>query len=345
MDKYTRNHDGRFASRGKAVSAEAAQEQKQSELAARTLALPPRTRPPKLPPIFSAYVLHLERTGRAKSTVDRNRASLIRLSQWFALQRVEPAAATELILEEYVSHLNRAVAETTASRETTNIKAAYRYAVRIGIVEKSPAEYLKPPKVTEVEPEVFSNEELRCIRAAIRDGLEETIFYALSYAGLRRCELVGLTWESVDLGAQLMTVRGKGSKLRRVPIHPVLAEVLFQHRRRTGGQQTVLGRGGSLRNVNQRIENLLQRAGVDGGNRPAHRFRKTVATVLFEERVQTDVIDRIMGWAPQSIRSRYYTRIPEAAMVEAVLRLYESDPIEAPPSQSITSSEAIPAAS
>jgi integrase len=138
-----------------------------------------------------------------------------------------------------------------------------------------------------------------------------------------------------------MTVRGKGGKLRRVPIHPVLAEVLLQHRLRTGGQQTVLGRGGSLRNVNQRIENLLKRAGVDGGNRPAHRFRKTVATVLFEEGVQTDVIDRIMGWAPQSIRSRYYTRIPEAAMVEAVLRLYQSDPIEVPPSHAATGGHAL----
>jgi hypothetical protein len=50
-----------------------------------------------------------------------------------------------------------------------------------------------------------------------------------------------------------------------------------------------------------------------------------------EEAVQTDVIDKILGWAPTSIRQRYYTRIGDRSLYDAILKLYESDPIERAP--------------
>jgi integrase len=79
------------------------------------------------------------------------------------------------------------------------------------------------------------------------------------------------------------------------------------------------------------LEPLLRRAGVDGGSRPAHKFRATVQTVLFEEGVRTDVIDKMLGWAPSNVRQRYYSRVRDEAMYEAILKLYVSDAIERAP--------------
>jgi integrase len=70
---------------------------------------------------------------------------------------------------------------------------------------------------------------------------------------------------------------------------------------------------------------------VCGGNRPAHRFRKTAATSLYEEGVPTDTIDKIFGWSAHSIRVLYYTRIPDTSLYGGILKLYASDPIERPP--------------
>ena len=327
MGSSQRHHDGRFAKAGEAVSAETALRAKQAELAARETASS-KGGTVKLHPLFEAYLSHLERKGRDPKTVARNRSSLVRLERWLVELGVDANDVTEILLEEYAAWLRSTLAETTAHRETAHFKAAYRYAARMGMIEASPAANVEAPKVAEVEPEVFSNAELRQIRASIMDDLEEVIFYGLAYGGLRRHELVELTWAAVDLDQQFMTIRGKGSKLRRVPLHPVLAEVLASHRRRHPDTETVLSRGGSLRNVNHRLGRLLERAGVDGGNRPAHRFRKTVATVLYEEGVQADVIDKIMGWAPTSIRQRYYTRVADHSLYEAILKLYQSDPIE-----------------
>jgi integrase/recombinase XerD len=326
-----RSSDGRFAAPGKAISAEAAHAAKQRELAARQTDSPHKGGSVQLHPVFQAYVAHLERKGRDEKTTSRNRCSLARLSIWLADLGLDPNHATEVVLEEYVAWLSAACAETTANREIAHVKAAFRYGVRLGMLEANPAADIEAPKIAEIEPEVYSNEQLRRIRVAISSDLEEIVFYGLAYAGLRRHELVELTWDAVAFEGQFLTVRGKGGKLRRVPLHPTFAEVLAIRLRRYPGAEKVLGRGGSLRNVNAVLARLLERAGVDGGNRPAHRFRKTVATVLYEEGVQTDTIDRIMGWSPSSIRSRYYTRIGDRSLYDAILKLYASDPIERAP--------------
>lgn len=94
-----------------------------------------------------------------------------------------------MVVEEYFAWLSREMAQTTANREATMVKAAYRYGKRLGMVGESPAEHVRAPAVDEVEPEVYSNDELRRIRAAIRDDLDDVIFYGLAYEGLRRFEL------------------------------------------------------------------------------------------------------------------------------------------------------------
>jgi site-specific recombinase XerD len=223
--------------------------------------------------LFTTYLSHLERKGRDQKTVARNRYSLARLNSWLAETGNEPKDATEPLLEEYVAWLWSNYAENTTSREVAHIKAAYRYAVRLGAIVKSPAANLECPKVSEVEPAVFSNDELRQIRAAIKDDLEEMVFYCLADSGLRRAELCSLTWpedaekdrngnpiNAVDLPKRIITVRGKGGKIRKVPIHPCLAEVLAAAHKR--GTETPLGRGGSMRNVNYRLERLLERGGL-----------------------------------------------------------------------------------
>jgi integrase len=331
QSSLARHYDGRFAKAGEAVSAEALYAVKQAELAARNAVPKEGTDMHPLHPFFVTYVTHLERKGRDHKTIDRNAYGLRRLATWLASAGVEPVDTTELLLEEYVAHLSTCLAPTTATTEVAYVKAAYRYALRLDLIKKNPAENIEAPAVPLSDPEVFSNEELRRIRAAIRDDLDEAIFYGLAYTGLRRAELVSLTWDDVDFGNAVISITGKGSKPRKVPMHPLLVEVFASVKRRKGGEGTVLGRGGSLRNVNQRIENLLSRAGVGGGNRPAHRFRKTVSTVLFEEGVRGELIDKLLGWSPISIRQRYYTRIPDRALYDAVLKLYVSDPIESAP--------------
>gem|GEM_PF-4484499 len=233
-------------------------------------------------------------------------------------------------LLQYVGWLRNTVANTSAKSETEKVKSCFRYAVRIGMIAKNPAEYVETPTLEDREPETYTNEQLRRIRAVLMTDLEELIFYFLVYTGARRFEVSQLRWEDVDFELGMMKIMGKGRKLRKVPIHPRLAEVLVQRKRKVGGE-FVLGEGGSTRNINTRLEKLLKRAGVDGGNRPAHRFRATVQCALYEEGVREDVIDAILGWGPRTVRQRYYSRVRDEVAHEAIRRLYRSDSIERAP--------------
>lgn len=275
-------------------------------------------------PLLEQYVAHLTRKGRDPKTIARCRRALERFSGWCQIEGIAPEQISEVDVEEYVAWMTGTLAVTTAHRETGYVKAAFRYAMRRGDVEKSPATHVEAPKLPEKEPEVFSSAELRKMCAAIASNEEKKVFYGLAFTGLRRHELAQLLWEDLDQELGYVLVHGKGGKLRRVPLHPRLVAVLEPLREYPGSRIIT----GSTRTLNRRLDALLVRAGVDGGNRPAHRFRKTVATSLTEEGVSPDVIDKILGWAPSSIRTRYYSRLPEKALQDAIVKLYASDPIE-----------------
>ncbi len=280
-----------------------------------------------LDPLFVPYIEELEiMRRRDPKTVDRNRYALARLSLHLAETGTKAAEVENGLLSRYFVGLLSSLAESTVSTEVAYVKAAYRFAVEEGRMEKLPTIRFERQNGYS-EPKTFSNDELRKIREEIGDPLDWTLFHLLAYTGCRRAELVNLTWADVDFEARELRVVGKGNKPRRVPIHPLLLKVLRERQRKYPNSATVLGAGGSMRNVNARPGALLKRAGVDGGNRPAHAFRKTVASVLAEEGVSIDDIEKILGWTSQSIRGRIYTRT-NPNLYDAILKLYASDPIE-----------------
>ena len=54
----------------------------------------------------------------------------------------------------------------------------------------------------------------------------ELMFKLLATTGLRRSELVSLTWEQVDLVNETIRIAGKGKKERILPLHPHLKPLL-----------------------------------------------------------------------------------------------------------------------
>lgn len=273
--------------------------------------------------ILEQYVTHLTRKGRDPRTVARCRRALERFDGWCRSIDAWPSDVSEVDIEEYVAWMAGALATTTAHRETGYVKAAYRYAARRGTVKSSPAAHVEAPKVPEKEPEVFSNAELRRMRQALSNDEEYKIFYGLAFTGMRRHELAQLKWSDFDPELGYLVVTGKGGKMRRIPLHPKL--VAIWRSLRGNDDDSIVS--GTTRTINRHLNAVLRRAGVNGGNRPAHRFRKTVATSLTEEGVSPDVIDKILGWAASSMRARYYSRLPEKALQDAIERLYASDPV------------------
>ncbi len=74
------------------------------------------------------------------------------------------------------------------------------------------------------------------------------------------------------------------------------------------------------------MRTIVDRAFVEV-EQPSHAFRRTVATVMYEDGVRARVIERIMGWAPRQMYERHYLRVADQAMHDAIRGLYAADPL------------------
>jgi len=263
--------------------------------------------------------------------VRANVAALRRLDAWLGHQGLAVADLSLFACERYFAELLDDAAVSTVRRHLAVVRAAYRYGIRHGIASHDPTGDVRLPRLPDREPATYSNEELRAIYAAIRSEREEIVFFLFAFAGLRLCEASALSWGEVDFERSQLKLIGKGGKLRLVPLHPVLTQVLRDHRRRARpGRAHVVGtihdRRLAHRTWIDTVGNLVRRAEVEIEG-PSHAFRRTVATVMHEHGVRSAVIDRIMGWAPRTVRDRHYVRIAPQVMRDAILTLYRDDPI------------------
>jgi integrase len=48
--------------------------------------------------------------------------------------------------------------------------------------------------------------------------------------GMRRSEIVDLTWEQIDLDSNTVIVHGKGNKERLFPLHPMVISLIHKYR-------------------------------------------------------------------------------------------------------------------
>ncbi len=281
--------------------------------------------------LFERYLTLLDQRQRDIKTLRQNRQALRHLDTWFSTYGIEPATATEEDLQTFFAAQSQRYAYYTVKNRLVIARSLYRWAVRQGAVKTDPTQEVKIGRAPEIEPETLTNAQLRKVLAACATDREYTIFHLLAYTGLRREEVLTLKWQDVNWETSELKVVGKFGKLRRVPIHPALGEALITAQTRSRIGQLYVVESSRKSRISQAHfhkiwSEVLDRAGVEL-KQPAHAFRKTVATVLYEHGVREDYIDKILGWAPSGVRQKHYSRVADDSIHEAILTLYQDDPI------------------
>ncbi|MFQ5499089.1 MAG: tyrosine-type recombinase/integrase [Candidatus Zixiibacteriota bacterium] len=152
--------------------------------------------------------------------------------------------------------------------------------------------------------------------------LRDYTIVALLYAtGIRRQELATIRLADIDLTSGMITVHGKGNKVRMVPIGDRTLEELrsyldvreeFEQSRRLlrgtdtqSNSQLLLNRGGrplSVRSIDRIVQKFGRRYGVD---LTPHRLRHSFATHLLENGADLMLIKEILGHATLSTTQKY----------------------------------------
>lgn len=277
--------------------------------------------------VFEQYTERLRRKRRSPHTISAFATAATRLDHWLQARGLSAETATYDDLDEYFDTLE--LAPNSRRTHMKFIKAAYNSAVLRGAMRHNPAIDLEPPRMPDREPKIIPNDELRAIRDGIVLDRDWVFFHLLAYTGMRRAEIRGLRWDDgrdegsvVRFEGQTIRVIGKGGRLRLVPIHPALAEVLVEERAVPGA--FVVRSSGRRGVAEQTMQEMTKR--LSPVYTP-HDFRRTVATSLRRNGVDESVRNRILGWGPRDIFQRHYDNVADPELHRGILRLYADDPL------------------
>jgi integrase/recombinase XerC len=149
-----------------------------------------------------------------------------------------PAAVDRKVVRRYLAHLASTVeprprSPRTIARDLSALRRWFGWLRRHGHVDADPTAGLSAPKGEARLPRVLKADEVHQLLeeppASVADDppavrvRDEAVCELLYGSGLRVGELVALRTGDVDVSARMVTVWGKGSRQRRVPMSPPAA--------------------------------------------------------------------------------------------------------------------------
>lgn len=275
--------------------------------------------------------LRVER-GASAHTLKGYRCDLKSLSEYLEGREASLLHAELNDLRAHLAQLAGArPAPSTTRRRLASYRSFYRWALREGLVQVSPAERLVSPKAQITVPRFLDvGEASGLVENPVQDGWfqarNKALLELLYAAGIRVAEAAALGLQDVDLKTQLVDVRqGKGRKQRRVPFGPPAAEALriWISRRGNRGEALFLNKDG-LRLSVRSMYRIVRDSGVQNGLSGVHphALRHTCATHMLAGGADLRAIQEQLGHASLSTTQRY-----AHVSVEQLINVYrESHP-------------------
>ena len=278
-----------------------------------------------VPPEMAAW--HVEGfvaslTGSAANTVAAYRSDLLAFVEWAATRDVvAPDHVDRLLLRRYVAFLGAnpdgAMARRSVARHVSSLRRYFRYLRREGVLEIDPSTSLRAPSGDGRLPRVLDHADV----STLLDGpasedephwrrlRDDAVLELLYGSGMRVGELCGLQVDSLDLAAGAVSVWGKGSKQRRVPLSdPAVVALRAWLAIRS---DVVLPETGPALFGNERgrvltprdVRRILDRRSPQPTH--PHALRHTFATHLLDGGADLRAVQELLGHADVSTTQRY----------------------------------------
>jgi len=212
---------------------------------------------------------------------------------WCADRDLDPLDASRPHLELYVRWMqeHRHYAASTVSRRIAVVAGFYRTCVIDGVLEHSPAEYVRRPNVPAQSPTLgLSHLQFEAMLAAGRDSSNDFDFALvclLGLLGLRIFEACGLDVSDLgeEHGHRVLRVLGKGHKIVQVPLPPAVGRAIDRAiGSRTSGPILLNTRGNRMDRhaATRRLRRLQKQAGFSLKRMHPHMLRHTFVTTMLD---------------------------------------------------------------
>ena len=210
----------------------------------------------------------------------------------------------------------------TAARKLASLRAAYKYFIRVGLLEEDPAGAVKSPKLARELPDVLSIPEVTQLLEApdtaeplgIRDRALLEVLYS---SGIRAAEMAGLKLDDIDLQRGLIRVLGKRRKERIAQLGSYATKAVEAYLRVRGelgapAHTTVFvnARGGPLttRSAQRVVERYVRQVIPSRKEVSPHTLRHTFATHMLNAGADLRVVQELLGHESLS-STQIYTHV------------------------------------
>ena len=150
-------------------------------------------------------------------------------------------------IQQFYMHELKTVKANTVKHEHANIHKALEYAVKMDLIPYNVSDRVELPKVEKYVPEYFKESEILGFLEKTKDHKLALLFQIAIFYGMRKEEIVGLTWDEIDFDnncftigntVKKVTIDGKReliierktknrSSYRTMPLNPVIKEKLL----------------------------------------------------------------------------------------------------------------------
>lgn len=129
---------------------------------------------------------------------------------YFKNTRLNVQDVKPMHIEKYCAEkINDGLSPNTVIKHLAVIRTALQDAVKNGIIRTNPADLVEKPKRVKPKHDYYKQDELQKLLAVVKDtNIEVPVFLAIVF-GLRRSEVLGLTWSAVDFENMTLTVCNK----------------------------------------------------------------------------------------------------------------------------------------
>ena len=272
--------------------------------------------------ILEEFSDYLQTLNYAPHTINSYNKDIKEFIKFIMEKHIKITEADHYIVRDYLTYLkNKGLTNSSISRHLSSIKKLYKYLIRNGYSDKTRIVNMKSPKKEEHIARFLTIKDIDTILSIddagdftlLRDKMMALFMYVI---GIRVSELASLKLSMIKKGTETLRICGKGSKIRDIPILPIIYEnwdTYMEKRRiiqKEYGQNNDyifinrFGKQISDRSIRTSMKRLIRNANISMDFSP-HTLRHSFATHLLNNGAEIRGVQELLGHESISTTQKY----------------------------------------
>jgi site-specific recombinase XerD len=263
----------------------------------------------KIENLINSYLNNIRNIKRySLQTVKAYRTDLNQFLEFYNANNTSGSTnLSERFIKRYLMHLSDSgIDKRSISRKLSSVRGLFKFAYQTQLIDFNPSIHVKNPKSNKKLPEVTTTESILKIYNLVDEAeddpeLVKTIFEILYGCALRVSELCNLNYGDLDLKSKTLRVKGKGSKVRIVPVGDKSIEIIKKYLQKNNdlnnNDPLIKTRGGKriYPRLVQRLTNKYLSKVSDIKKKSPHVLRHSAATHMLDNGADLRAVKEILG--------------------------------------------------